>query len=890
MKDLRGYLATLLVLAVAGGAAIPAGAQGKGEPVTVTRATLANGLSIVVVRDTLAPVVSTVLNYEAGADDEPIYGLAHATEHMMFRGSKTLDESQFAEVPAITGGNLNADTQNEITQYFFTMPSQDLDVALHLEASRAQGLLLDQKAWSLERGAIKQEVAQDNSSAFYRLSVKVLENMLGGTPYADDGLGSIHSFDRQVNSPQLRAFYGAWYHPNNAVFVIVGDVDPAAAIAKVRELFGGIPARKLPARRPVSLRPLAPATYHDDSDQPFTLATLNYRFPGYDDPDYAAGQVLADVLNSQRGDLFALVAAGKSLGTEFDTQEYPKAGLATAVDEVPVATKPDQALSDLRGVIENYRKNGVPASLVEASILRERSQLEFQGNSIEGLAFQWSQALAVEHRSSPQEDVAAIQRVSVDDVNRVARTYLDDRTATIAYAVPKSAGEAAGEPPRATENNTVVPKTHEPLPAFARHLLDNLQVPRQTTNPTVTTLANGLTLIVQPESITSTVVVRGEIRSNEPLEAPSLPAGISPVTQQLLSFGTTTYDRLAYQAELDKIAADVTTGTDFSLSVLAKDFDRGVALLGDDELHPAFPQAAFAAVAQRTVGGLEGEQTSPDHIAEVKMSAALYPPGDPARVFATPQSAKSITLDQVKQWYATAYRPDLTTIVVIGDVTPDAARATVERWFGGWTSSGSRPNVDAPAVPNNRPSSVVVPATGHQQDSVRLAETLTLTRTDADYAPLSVANTVLSEGGSAAQLFHDLRDTHGYVYYVGSQLGVGKTRSTFEIDFGAYPQNVPKAQTLALSDLRQMASKPIADERLRRAKALLLSDVPLREQSYNGVARQLLAYASNGLPLDQNLIDARRELNVSATEVRAAFARWIRPEGFVRVIVGPAPR
>jgi zinc protease len=417
-----------------------------------------------------------------------------------------------------------------------------------------------------------------------------------------------------------------------------------------------------------------------------------------------------------------------------------------------------------------------------------------------------------------------------------------------------------------------------------------LQVPRQTTNPTVTTLSNGLTLVVQPESITPTVVMRGRIRSSEPLEAPSLPAGVASVTRQLLPFGTTTYDRLAYQAELDKIAADVTAGTDFSLDVLAKDFDRGVQLLADDELHPAFPQAAFAAVQERTVGGLEGEETSPDHIAELRMAAALYPAGDPARVFATPQSAKRITPSDVKTWYGAAYRPDLTTIVVLGDVTPEAAKASVEKWFGGWASSGAKPNVDAPTVPNNRPSSAVVPATGHQQDTVRLAETLALTRSAVDYAPLSVANTILSEGGSAAQLFHDLRDTHGYVYYVGSDLGVGRTRSTFEIDFGAYPRNVGKAQALAISDLRHMASTSVTGERLRRAKAMLLSSVPLREQSYNAVATQLLTYATEGLPLDQNLIDARRELAVSSLEIRAAFARWIRPDGFARVVVGPAPR
>jgi zinc protease len=870
-------------------AAVPAAAQPAAEPVTVTRATLDNGLKVVVLHDALAPVVTTILNYEAGADDEPIYGLAHATEHMMFRGSKTVDETQMGEIPAITGGNLDADTQNEITQYFFTMPSQYIDIALHLEASRATGLLLNQSSWDVERGAIKQEVVQDNSSALYRLSVKVLDHMLGGTPYADDGLGSLYSFDHQVNSPQLKRFYGAWYHPNNAIFVIVGDVDPAATIATVKQLFGPIPSATLPPRKPVELRPLTPATYRDDSDEANTVVQLNYRFPGFQDRDYAASQVLADVLNSQRGDMYALVASGKALATEFDVSPYPHAGLATAQSTVPVSTTPQQALSDLRAVLDGYLKNGVPTDLVDAAKAREVADLEFKGDSIEGLAFEWSQALAVEHRYALSDDVVAISKVTVADVNRVMRRYIVQSTASIAIAVPKNAGAPKGEPERHTENNTIEPKTHEPLPPWASHVLANLTVPPQTTNPTSFKLANGMTLVVQPESVTHTVVVSGLIRSNQSLEAPALPAGIAGICEALLPYGTTTYDRIAYQTQLDAISASVETGTEFSLAALSQDFDRGVQLLADDELHPSFPSDAFASVKELTLGDVTGAQTSPDHIAELRMASALYPQGDPARAFATPESVGRASLEGVKQWYTTAYRPDLTTVVVVGDVTPDQAKASFDKWFGGWTASGPTPAVELPAVPDNAPSSTVVPAIGHTQDSVQLEETLALKRDNPDYAPLQLANTVLSDGGSAAQLFHDLRDVHGYVYYVDSEFGIGRTRSTFTISFGAFPENVGKAQALAFAALRSMSTAPIGAERLRRAQALLLSKVPLREESYGGVARQLLGYASEGLPLDQNVIDARRELGVTPAQAQAAFAKWVRPGGFVRVVIGPPP-
>ncbi len=864
----------------------PAGARSSGgSSVDVTRATLKNGLQVVVLRDPLAPVVSTWLNYKAGADDEPITGLAHAQEHMLFRGSDTLTASQFADTTAITGGIFNADTQNEMTQFFFEMPAQYLDIALHLEASRAQGALDSQALWDQERGAITQEVTRDNSDASYRLYEKMVAHIMAGSPYADPGLGTVESF-KQIGAADLKAFYARWYHPNNAIYVIAGDVDPQATIAKVRALFESIPARPLPARKPVAFKPLTPVTYTDDSDEPVTLAFIGYRVPGYDDPDYYASEILNDVLNSERGALFELAASGKALETFAQSATYPKAGLSIVGAAVPVTTTGTTAVDNVKAVIEGYKKTGLPAELVEVAKEREVAQAEFSRNSVQGLATLWSQTLTVENRT-PDDDLAGLERVRVDDVNRVLRTYYDNASATVAIATPKSAGGGGGGG-RVGEDNTVVPTEHTGLPTFARDVLANLKVPASELAPDVSTLPNGIKLIVQPEHASHTVVVRGEIANNPGVQDPVGKDGVDGIVGSLLPYGTTTYDRLAYQAELDKIAADVSTGTSFSLDVLTANFDRGMQLLADDELHPAFPASAFSVVKNQTVGELTGTVKSPDFLARQALTAALFPPGDPARRTATPQTAGSVTLDDVKASYASVYRPDLTTIVVIGDITPDAARGTVEKYFGDWKATGPKPDVYPPKVPPNAAHSVTVPATGRIQAQVGLSETLPLTYNDADYPVLRLANTVLSGGFYASLLFHDLRELHGYVYTVSSSLNAGHNRSTFSVSYGADPQNIARAERLVKDDLVKLQQSPLDDDRLTRAKALVLGELPVSVESYDGIGNQFLTLAGRGQPLDEFSREAGVMLDSSPARVQAAIAKWIRPDDFVRIITGPA--
>ncbi len=857
--------------------------------IEVTRATLPNGLRIVVLRDRLAPVVTTWLNLEAGSDDEAFTGLAHAQEHMFYRGSKTLGGAAADEIAGFTGDQDNADTQAQITQYFHLVPAPDLALALQLDASRFTGILDAQSDWNEERGAILQEVTRDDGDANNRLTTKILAHVLAGTPYADDGLGTIRSFTKQIEAPQLHAFYDTWYHPNDAIYVIAGNVDPQATIAAVRRYLGPIPAANLPAHTFGHLAPLRPATFSDTSDQSNVEAEIAYRYPGYRDASYAASVILADVLNSQRGTLFGLVAAGKAQAVEADASEWPTAGLLQIVSRVAIGTKPQVAIADLETVIANDRAHGVPPALVTAAKERERERVRTAASNVLELASTWSETLATEGRT-PQEDAALIAAVTPADVDAVARIYLQPSTVTVAYAIPKNGGaEARGATAAIDENAKKPSPTVVRLPAWAETALHHLAPPERTIAPTTFVLGNGLHVVVQPERASPSVAVNGTVLHDPGLEEPALQTGVQSVLDALLPYGTTTSSRDAYVARLDAISATVKNGFDFTLDVPSSRFERGMALLAEDELHPALDAKSFAIVKASRVAALAGDANNPDHLAQIASADDLYPAGDPERRFATERSVDALTLAGVRAAYALAFRPDLATISIVGDVTPAGARRIAQRYFGGWRAAGARPDVFPMPVRNNAAARVDIPATGRIQDTVHLAQTVPLGLADPDVAPLQVANTVLS-GDFSSLLIRDMRVTTGYVYFVGTNLNRGHARSTFDVRYGCAPENFAKAESVLERVLVRLQTTTLDPERVLRAKSRLLSTVALEAASYDGLAARLTVNVAHGFPATYDDTLAARELAATPQEIRVAMARWIRPHAFVRTIEGPAPR
>jgi zinc protease len=862
------------------------------EQARVTRATLSNGLRVVLIRSQLAPVVTVEMNFLVGGDETPpgFPGMAHAQEHMAFRGCEGMSADQTAAIYALLGGQNNADTQQNITQYFATVPAADLDVALQAQAACLRGIDDSQQQWSQERGAIEQEVARDLSNPTYKFISRLNEDMFAGTPYAHDPLGTKDSFDATTGA-MLKKFYENWYTPSNAILVIVGDIDPAATLVKVRQWFEGIPSHPLPARPAVDLKAVKPESFTLDSNLPYVLGFIAYRLPGTDSPDYAAAQVLSDVLSSQRGDLYAMVPAGKALDAEFGLAEtYPKASVGYGVVALPADDDPTAAINEMRQILANYAAKGVPEELMAAAKRSELASAEFQRNSIPGLADVWSNALAAEGRTSPDEDVEAIRRVTLADVNRVAKQYLISESSITATLKPvPSKQPVASKGFGGAEQVTSAPTKPVKLPAWAASSLDQLKVPANTITASDTLLPNGIRLIVKNDATSPTVTVMGSIKHDSGLQTPAGQEGVSDLLEGLFSYGTQTLDRLAFRKALDDIAANESAGYSFSVKVLKENFSRGVQLLADNELHPALPAEAFPIVKQQTSQFVAGNLKSPEYRTSRALDLGLLPAGDPALREVTPATLSKINLDQVKQYFAATIRPDLTTIVVIGDVSPEEAKAVIEKWFGDWKAVGPKPNTILPKVPLNKVSASNVPDPEAIQDSVILSEQLELNRFDPDYYPLQLGNHVLGGGFYATRLYHDLRQVTGYVYNVDVHLKASETRASYSVTYGCDPQNVSKARALIQRDLVQMRTEDVPANELHQAKALLLRQIPLSESSEDAVAEGFLRRAEIGLPVDEPIRAAKTYSELTAGEVKAAFARKISTEDFVQVVRGPAP-
>lgn len=860
----------------------------------VKRETLANGLEVIVVPDRLAPVATTMLTYKVGSRAAPknFPGIAHAQEHMMFRGTKTLSSQQIAAIGAALGGHANAFTTHDSTSYYYTVPSQFVDVALHVHAAQMKNVLDRAEDWHKERGAIEQEVSRDMSSPLQVAIKRIRKALYKNTPYAQDALGTRSSFDK-LTAKQLKHFHDQWYVPNNAVLVVAGNVDAGRVLSEAKDLFGGISKQKLPERKPVKPGKVKSTTIRMSTDSGVGFAIIGSRAPGTRDADaHAAIQVLAAVLSNPRGPLYTkMVASGKALAASYTTLPAALGGIGISYVVFPKGADADSLVKQMRSILDDIAKQGINAKQVAAAKRQLVTGNAAERDSISGLAQRWTQAVAVDGLSAPGDRITAIKNVSADDVNALLAKLVQPDQSVLAVLTPQGSGAPqTGGGYGGSESFKPKNVGNVSLPEWAAKPLAKITTPQQTIKPVKTKLANGLQLITVPSDTLHAVHVYGHIRNEPDLQTPKHKEGVDDVLSELLDFGTKKHDRKAYQAALDAIGAQASAGTSFSLTVLPDHFKQGLDLLAENELHPALPKQAFARIQKRAAASQAGVIASPDFKANQTMRHSILPSHDPALRHATPQSISGLSYKDITHYYHKVFRPDLTTIVVAGDVQPDAVKKAVTKAFGHWQAKGRKPDVTLPKVPDNKASFHHVPDQARSQDKVRLAESLDLTWDNSDFYPLKMANQVLTGGVFASRLYRELRVQNGLVYYVGSDLMTQRNRTRLVFEYGSDPDKVGQADKMIRQALVQMAKVPISDKELHRARAGLVRQVPLNEAGADSISYGLLSRVELGQPLDEPYRAAKAYQSIDAKQIRAAVKKWLRPDDLVRVVQGPKPK
>lgn len=865
-------------------------------PGDVLKATLANGLRVVIVRNTIAPVVATDLVYLVGSRDDPagVPGMAHAQEHMMFRGTRALSTSELGTIATALGGAFNASTTDLTTQYQFSVPAGDLDAVLRIESDRMRDVLDAQAQWQNERGAIEQEVLRDESQPggdFFRDARAIA---LAGSRYAHDGVGTRDSFDR-LTGPQIKAFYERWYAPNNAVLVIAGNVDPAHALDQVRARFASIPRRTVGTHAVAHLAPLKRTVIRRPTTLVYALAAVGFRLPGLNDPDFLASYVLQGILDAARGPLHALSDGGEALDAEWTSLPYaPEVQVGFATVALAPGSHPDAMVKRVEGILHDVAQHGVPRELFTSTRRRLIASQEFSRNSIEQLASDWADTIAVDGEPSIEHEQQLIGQVTLDQVNRVARRYLDSNHAIIGSLTPSASASQSGAPAPPPQQLHENPLNAQPavtrLPAWADPLVTHITAPQAPPAPSRTVLSNGITLIVQPETISDSVFLYGNVRTNPNLQEPPGKSGVSSVLDGMYPYGTRSLDRVAFQREQDDLDSGISGGSGFGMQTTSRSFDRAIALLAQNELQPRFDEPTFDLARRRAVDALATSLNGSHTIAMRQASQKLLPAGDPELREATTAGMQALSLEDVREYYAKTMRPDQATIVVVGNVTVDHAKSAVERAFGGWHASGERPNLDLPPLPINAPGRVALTLSATRQTNVTFQQIVPLTRTSPEFYPLQLGNAILgggSVGPEQSRLFRDLRQNAGLVYTVDSQFRAHRTRAEFITEFACLPANEARIETLIDGEIERMRTEPVGDFELALMKASIVRRSVLAGASTSSIGSSLLANASGGYSLNQGTIDAQKFIATDAHAIQAAFKAYIHPQNFVRIIEGP---
>lgn len=888
MKQLAFILACALVVCASAGAR----AQETGGPgdAGIYSTTLKNGLRVVVVEDHAAPVVQTAVWYHFGSlyETKGKTGLAHALEHMMFRGTYDLSAGGLDDIVARLGAQMNGETTYDYTQFYFMMPADKVAVGLRIEADRMAHAALRQSDWNIERGAVLNELEGDASSPFYSLLANVRAAAFPGQAAGRTPAGNIADV-RRATAADIAKYYKEWYAPNNATLVVAGDAQHEKIFALAQQLFGAIPSKKLPPRPVTDPVPVS-HTVNVVSDQPFPFAVVDlaYSVPGDTEPGEPAISTLGNLISDQLSPFYrALVESNVALALDTDEDTQLKGGLLHVYIVVNPGHTAQEATQIFERTMGDALANGFSPDLVAAAKHVTIAQRLYAADSVDGMGdlAGYTYGIVGERVSDEDNRLAALDGAAL---LATAKKYLSRPTVVGRLdpnAQPSHPGSDKSDAAITDDFSKRVPNGPIIEPPVLRQLARTPTTSRSTLAPVEFTLSNGIKVLVQTKDDRSTFVLGGSIASSPAFDAPGK-EGIGELASTLADYGSAKYPFAARRKAIDMMGAIVENGQDFSARGLASDFAKIVDILADGEMHPTFADPWFSLEREQLANSLQANESISGVMVDREYLRLLASPSDPSLRHATESSVSALTQSDLHDYVQQYWRPDLTTIAVVGDLTPDEVRTELERAFGAWTAKGPTPDASEMAYPAAHYGRDYV-GTAAQQVYIRLGQPA-LGRTNPDYDAFLVLNQILGASGDfESRLWQELRQKRGLVYSVASSVDAQRDRGDFRIEINAPADRVVEAVNFVRSELRTLQTHPVTATELADAKLRLVSDALLEEASADGQAQQLLDIGTNDLPLDYYRTLNDRFASITAADVERVARKYLEPNDLVEIYAGP---
>ena len=869
--------------------------------------TLKNGLEVILAEDHRLPLVAVDLWYHVGPANERAgrTGFAHLFEHMMFEGSQHVPSKAHDRLLEAAGASdINGTTDFDRTNYFETLPSNQLELALWLESDRMGYLLgkIDQEHLSNQRDVVRNERRQSVENTPYGMVEEELYHQLfpKDHPYHADVIGSHRDIDA-ARLDDVREFFRQYYSPNNASLTITGDLNPAQAKAWVEKYFGTIPPGPAVPKITATTPPITSERRVKVSDQvELPKIYMGWIMPPIFQPGDAEADLLAQILGGGKSSrLYKSLVYEKQIAQDVQVQNQNlRLG---SVFELQATAKPGVRPEDLEKAIDQELEKLRTEGPTQAELDRARNIIETRIifglerlGGFNGLADRLNQYNQFLHDPGYlPKDLHRYNAATAADVKKLAADRLTTSARAVVYGLP---GERVVDDPPATKEEAASAKStvagtmpdepwrsESPKPQAASQL--SLPVPSNFK------LGNGLTVMLleqhQLPVVSAQLVVLNGNDAN-PIDKP----GLAGFAAEMLPEGTQRRSSTQVANDAAQIGAAVNSFTTLDNSfidirTLKPNLDPALDLLSDVALHPKFDPAEIERVRKLRETDILQIQDDPTQLAVGVLQKLVYGAGHPYgyREEGTIASTKSVTREDLVEMWQGGYGPGNSALVLTGDLTAGEARQYAEKYFGGWTGSATRRQ--PPAFHNDPVHGVyIVDKPGAQQTFVIVGAS-GVPRSTPDYVPIQVMNNILG-GLYSSRMNMNLREEHGYTYGAFSFFTFHRVAGVFGAGGGIRTDATGPAVQEILKEMERIHTSPPSDEELRLSKGALSQSLAGRFETSDQSAGTVGELFTFELPADYYQQLPARIAAVTAEDVQHAAKKYIHPES--AVVIGAGDR